>query len=122
MTSFQCGDDFFIKPEGLRGIFVAGSGRFFNFGRTRLKSFQILQLKLHVDHFLISNRVDTPVYVNDISIVKAPEDMEYGIGFSNVPQELVAKPLSLAGSLDQARDVDNFDRRRNDILWFHQFC
>jgi len=48
--------------------------------------------------------------VNDISIVKAPEDMEYGIGFSNVPQELVAEPLSLAGSLDQARDVDNFDR------------
>jgi hypothetical protein len=40
------------------------------------------------------------------------------IRFANVGQELIAETFALRGAGDKARDVDEFDRRWNDLLRF----
>jgi hypothetical protein len=45
-----------------------------------------------------------------------------GIRGSNIPQELVAQSFPFACSLHETRDVNNFNRSRQNILWLHELC
>ena len=49
-----------------------------------------------------------------VGIVEAARDLNDGVDFADVREELVAQALALAGALDEAGDVDKLDRRRDD--------
>jgi len=45
--------------------------------------------------------------VHDVFIVEAAHDVDDGVGFADVGQELVAEAFALAGASDEAGDVEN---------------
>ena len=60
-----------------------------------LYGLQIAQLKLCVNHALVTHWVNRTVNVCHIAVVKAPQHVYYSVGLTNVCQKLVAKTLSL---------------------------
>ena len=57
--------------------------------------------------------------MHDIRIREVAHDLTDGVAGTDVGQKLVAKALSLTGALDQARDVNELDRRRYDARRAH---
>ena len=51
------------------------------------------------------------VDVSDVVVGKAPGHLADGVGLPDVGEELVAHPLALAGTLDDAGNVDERDGR-----------
>ena len=50
----------------------------------------------------------------DVLVLEAADDLDDGVHFADVGQELVAEAFALARALDEAGDVDELDRRRDD--------
>ena len=59
--------------------------------------------------------------MSDIIIVEATKNVDNGICFADVGQELVAQPFALGSALDESGDVHDFHRRRDDALRVNQF-
>ena len=58
--------------------------------------------------------------VDDIVVVEASDDVDDGVRLPDVAEELVAEAFALGGALHEARDVDEFDGRRHDVLRMDQ--
>ena len=54
--------------------------------------------------------------MGDVPVVETTEDMQDGIGFPDIRQELVSEAFPLGGALHQAGDVHDFHRRRDGPL------
>jgi hypothetical protein len=54
--------------------------------------------------------------MGDVAILEAAEHMHDGIHFADIAEELVAQSFALRGAADEARDVHEFQARRNDLL------
>ena len=61
-----------------------------------------------------SCRRDLAVDVHDVRVVEGADHLADRVGLADVGQELVAQALALAGALDDAGDVDERHRRRDD--------
>ena len=77
---------------------------------------EIGQRELGVDHLDVGDRIDLARDVDHVRVVEAAHDVHDGVGLADVRQELVAEPLALGGAGDQAGDVDELDRRRDELL------
>ncbi len=53
--------------------------------------------------------------MQDVLVVVGADDVEDRVGLADVPEELVAEPLALAGTLHEPRDVVEGDRVRDDV-------
>jgi len=60
--------------------------------------------------------VDLVRHVDDVRILEAAHHVGDGIRLADVREELVAEALALGGAGHQARDVDELDHRRDDLL------
>ena len=49
-------------------------------------------------------------------VLEAAQHVDDRVGLANVAEELVAEPLAARGTADQARDVDEFEAGRHDLL------
>ena len=54
--------------------------------------------------------------MGDVAVVEAPQDVDDRIRVADVAQKFVAQTFALRGALHEARDVDDFDRRRDHAL------
>ena len=61
--------------------------------------------QLQIDGLHVPHGIDAAVHVGHVLVVKAPDDVQYGVHLTDVAEKLVAEPLTLAGALDEARDV-----------------
>ena len=61
-------------------------------------------------------RVDLARDVRDVVVLEAAHEMRDRVSLANVREELIAEPFALRRALDQARDVDELDDRRHDLL------
>jgi hypothetical protein len=52
----------------------------------------------------------------NIAAFKTAHDLDDGIHFTNVAEELVAEPFARACAFDQPGNIDELDRRRHDLL------
>ena len=52
--------------------------------------------------------------MHDIGVLEVANDLADGVAVADVGEELVPESLSLAGTLDEAGDVDELDRRGDD--------
>ena len=57
--------------------------------------------------------------VHDVVVHEAAHEMRDRMRLANVREELVAEPLALRRAFDEARDVDELDDGRHDLLGFH---
>ena len=98
-----------LVAAGLRGLL--------SLGNAGLYCFEVFELELEVDYLLVAHRVNGAVDVCYVIVVEAAEHMQYGIGFADVGQELIAQPLALGSALHQSGDIDNLHRSRHHRLW-----
>ena len=61
-------------------------------------------------------KVDLARDMDDVGVLEAATDLDDGIDFADVAEELIAEPLPFAGPFDDAGDVDELDRRGDDFL------
>ena len=57
-----------------------------------------------------------PDDVHDVRVLEAAHDVRDRVDLADVREELVAEALALRRAGDEARDVDELDRRRDDLL------
>ena len=103
--------------HGALGLLVAArGGLLLGLGEPVLDGFEILQLQFGVDDALVAHGVYRAVDVGDVAVVEAPQDVDDRIRVADVAQKFVAQTFALRGALHEARDVDDFDRRRDHAL------
>ena len=101
--------------DGALGLLVtARGGRLLRLRQAVLDGFEVLELELRVDDFLVAHGVDGAVHVGDVAVVEAAQHVDDGIRVPDVAQELVAQTFALRGTLDQTGDVDDFDGGGDD--------
>ena len=99
---------------GLCLLVAANLSHFFNFLEMLFHTLKIFQLKLGVDNFFIPYGVHTSVNVNHISVVKAAENVDNGIGLAYVSEKLVSQSLAFACAFHNAGYVHDFHRCGNN--------
>ena len=107
----QClsGSRFFIGA-GLHGFLELLHGPF--------QGFLVGQTEFCIYHLNVTDGIDLPGYVYDVVIIKTPDYLGDGLGFTYVCQELVPQPLSTGGTLYQSGDVDEFHMGRYRLSGF----
>ena len=81
-----------------------------------LQRLQVSQDQLGLDDLDIGAGIDLTGHVGDVVVGEHPDHLADGVAFADVGQELVAEPGTLGRALDEAGDVDERHRRRDDAL------
>ena len=76
---------------------------------------QIRQTELQIDHLCITGRSNGTGHMDDVVILKAADHMNNRIHLADVGQELVSETFSLACSLHQSGDIDEFHPCGNGV-------
>ena len=79
----------------LCNLVTTGLSLLCNLCNTILYGLKIFELKLCVDNALVANRIYAAVYVSDIAILKATQNVNNSVCVADVCKELVAKTLAL---------------------------
>ncbi len=90
---------------------------FFLVTRTRLlERLQIRKDQLGVDGADVALRLHLSVHVDDVFVGEAAHHLRNGIRLTNVREELVAEPFARRCAAHDARDVNERNRRWQDLL------
>ena len=81
-----------------------------------LEGLQVGEDQLGVDRLDVRARRDLAVDVDDVAVLEGAHDLADRVGLTDVGEELVAQPLPLGRAAHDAGDVDEGDRRRQDLL------
>src|SRR5205814_4983985 len=57
------------------------------------------------------NRIDAAFDVGHVAALEAAQDVDDGVDFADIGEELVAETFALRGAADEASDVDELDLR-----------
>lgn len=99
------------------GVFIsAGRGLLGDLCEAVFDSLEVFNLELRVDDLFVTDRVHATVHMDDIVVIKAAEDVEDGVSLADIGEELVAETFALAGTFNEAGDVHDFDRGRDDTF------
>ena len=85
-----------------------------------LHGFEVGESELEFDRLDVSEGVGRAVDVDHVFVVEAANHVHDRVGLPDISEKLVAEPLPLRRTLDEASDVDEFDRRRHDGLGVDQ--
>jgi hypothetical protein len=75
-----------------------------------------------VDDLDVAHGIHAAGDVMDVCVVEAAHDLHNGVHFADVGEEFIAETLALRRALDEAGDVHEFNRRRNDDVRLGDFC
>ncbi|HUJ90491.1 MAG TPA: hypothetical protein VLX12_09870, partial [Syntrophorhabdales bacterium] len=64
----------------------------------------------------IPRRVNARVYVGYVFSLEAAHDMGYRVNCPDMAEEFVAEPFAFVRVFNQTRDIDEFNRRRSNLL------
>ena len=78
--------------------------------------FKVGHDQLGVDDVDVAQRVGRTLNVRDVCVVEAAHDMDDGVAAADVGKELVSQTLAFGRTLDQTRDVDEFDHSGGELL------
>ena len=96
-------------------ILVAGLAALDEVGDALLQAFEVGKEQLGLDGFRIGNWVDPVLDMLDVVVLEAAQDMDDGVHFADVGEELVAEAFALRRALHQAGDVDEGQLGRDDL-------
>lgn len=84
----------------------------------RTFGFELLFAALHVAQnqlgrydLYVADGIDAAHAVQNVVVVEAPDDVHYRVDLPDIRQKFVAEPLAPARAGDEARDVDELNRR-----------
>ena len=113
------------RQQHLQGIaardsrLVVGLRRLLRSLMDLLHRVQVREHQLGVDDLDVVQRIDLARDVHDVVVHEAAHEVRDRMRLANVREELVAQPLALRCALDEARDVDELDDGRHDLLRLH---
>ncbi len=84
-------------------------------GVAALEHFKICENQFQIDGLNVTDRVNAAVHMDNVRVLKAADDMDDGIAFTDIGKELVAKAFTLGSALDQSGNIDELDRGRNRL-------
>ena len=84
-------------------------------GKSFFKGLHVGQNELSLNNVNIAGRIDLSVNMHNIVIRKSPDNLANRICLTNIRQELVARPLPFRGTFHNSRNVNERDRRRDDL-------
>lgn len=98
-------------------LLVATGLRLFLHARdAALDGLKVFQLQFVVDDFLVAHRVYRAIDMHHVRVIETTQHVDYGIGLTDVCQELVAETLAFRRAFNQSGNVDNLDRGGHDAL------
>ena len=68
----------------------------------------------------VPTRVDAGVYVGYVLSLEAAHDMAYGVDCPDMTEEFVAESLAFMRVFDETGNINEFNRRRSNLLRFDQ--
>ena len=105
------------QPPALGGVLVrVGPPVLVALGDGAVEHLEVGEHELGLDHLGVADRIDVGEHVGDLAARKAADHVGDGVDLADLAEELVAEPLALARSLDEAGDVDEPDRARRDLV------
>ena len=84
------------------GFLFAGDAAFFERGH-------VGEDELGVDDLDVADRIDGAEFVDDVVVFETADDLDDGVGFADVGEELVAEAGAFGGAFDEAGDIDELD-------------
>ena len=84
-------------------------------GNTAFQNFHIGEDELQVDGFDIAERIDAAVYMDNIWILKATDNVYDRVYLTDISKELVSKTFALGSALYQTSDINELDHSRSDF-------
>ena len=81
-----------------------------------LQAVQVGEHQLGLDRLDVGDRIDAALDMGHVVVLEAAHHMGDGVDLADVGEELVAEALALRGAAHQARDVDERQPRRHDLL------
>ena len=91
------------------GFFLAGVAAFFERGHVGEDEFG-------VDDLDVADGIDGAEFVDDVVVFEAADDLDDGVGFADVGEELVAEAGAFGCAFDESGDVDEFDGGGDEFL------
>ena len=85
-------------------------------GNTAFQHFEVGKDQFKVDRLNVAQRIYTSVHMDDIVVVEAPHNVDNGVHFPDIGQELVAESLALGSALDKTSYIDKFDNGRRHLF------
>ena len=111
----EVGEEFFEDGLFGFGVGVAGAEFFLVALYAFLEGGEVGKDELCGDGFDVADGVDGAGDVVDIGVGKAADDVDDGVDFADVGEELVAEAFALACAADEAGDIDDFDDGGDDF-------
>ena len=105
----------------LLGISLVHLGLFGNLGNSSLQNLNIGEDKFQIDGFNISCRVNRTVYMDNVVIFKAANNMDNSIHFTDVGKKLVAETFTFAGTLYKTCNIYKFNGSRSYFFRMIEF-
>ena len=114
----EVGNEFFQDGEFGLGVFVAGLGELLGLAEAFLDGVEVGEDELGDDNLDVADGIDGAHGVDDVRVFEAAHDVDDGVGFTDVGEELVAEAFAFAGAGDEAGDVHELDGGGDDDLGF----
>ena len=67
------------------------------------------QVQLVGDDLFVTNGIDRPFIAQDVFVFETPDNMDDGIYFPDIGEELIAEAIAFAGSANQSSYIDDLD-------------
>ena len=98
------------------GFLVSAAETFFSLVLALLNRFHISKNQFQVNGFNIPHRIYGTIHMDDVVIVKAPDNMNNCVHFPDVGKEFVSQALAAAGAFHQACDIHKFNGGGSNLL------
>ena len=81
-----------------------------------LQDLQVREDQLERDRLDVPQGIDRAVHVNDVAVLKAPDDVNDRVALADVGEELVAESLSFGCAFDESRDINELDHGGGNLF------
>src|SRR6185312_12455953 len=114
----QGGDQRFHHRDRGDVFLVAAAGALLRLGQPLLQAFQVGEHQLGFHHVRVAQRIDGAFHVGNVAVLETAQNVDDGVHFADIGQELVAKALTLRSATHQTGDSDELERCRHDFRRF----
>lgn len=116
LAGIEMWNEFFGEGEFGLGDLVSAAGALLATIGAFFESSEVGEHELGIDDLDVTDGIDRSGDVVDVRTLKAADDLNDGVHLADVAQELVAETLALAGSCDEAGDIDKLNRGGKDFF------
>ena len=112
--------EFGQRPLGQRqqlfGLLVVALGLLLHRQNATLEAFEVSQHQFGLDRLDVGERINTVLDMGDVAVLEAAHDMGDRVAFADIGEELVAEALAFRRAAHEARDIDEGQAGRDDLL------